>query len=130
MKITKENYVMLAEQTIKSLLEKKNERGKPIKLVTTSKIRNLLAMTVEIYNEAVLCQEKTLPGEFIERINYLKIRFIYEAGRDASVKAFVEDAGIIEVLDEIQGDRESYLLFSHYMEALVAYRKFLGGRDE
>ena len=30
----------------------------------------------------------------------------------------------------IKGNKENYILFSHYMEALVAFRKFYGGRDE
>lgn len=130
MKLTKDNYVELAEKAIKSLTEKKDRKGNPVAIVTTSKIRNLLAMTAEIYNEAVNCQSEQLPDELVGRINYLKIRFIYEAGREPSVKNFVEQADILACLDGIKGNRTQYILFSRYMEALVAYRKFLVEKDD
>ncbi len=130
MKLTKDNYVELAEKAIQGLTEKKDRRGNPVAIVTTSKIRNLLAMTAEIYNEAVNCQSEKLPDELIGRINYLKIRFVYEAGREASVKSLVTEAHILECLDDIRGSRAQYILFSRYMEALVAYRTFLGGKDD
>ena len=55
---------------------------------------------------------------------------VYEAGRETAVKKFVEEAQLIEQIDKIKTDRKRLILFCHYMEALVAYRKFLGGRDE
>ena len=130
MRLTEDNYVDIAEKAIKRLSEEKNKNGKPIPLVTTSKIRNLLAMTADIYNEVVNSKEETLSSELIGRINYMKIRFIYEAGREPKVRRIVEEADILSHLDEINGSRKQYILFSHYMEALVAYRKFYGGKDE
>ena len=51
--------------------------------------------------------------------------------RPASVvKELVEKASLLEHLEEIGNSRTQYLLFSRYMEALVAYRKFYGGHDE
>ena len=130
MRLTEDNYVDIAEKAIKKLSGEKNKNGKPIPLVTTSKIRNLLAMTAYIYNEVVNSKEETLSSELIGRINYMKIRFIYEAGREPKVRRIVEEADILSHLDEINGSRKQYILFSHYMEALVAYRKFYGGKDE
>ena len=43
--LNNDNYVDLAEKAIKSLDNEKNDRGRPIRVVTTSQIRNLLAMT-------------------------------------------------------------------------------------
>ena len=60
----------------------------------------------------------------------MKIRFVYEAGREPKVKELVEKASLLEHLEEIGNSRTQYLLFSRYMEALVAYRKFYGGHDE
>ena len=130
MRLRKDSYVDIAEKAIKKLSGEKNKNGKPIPLVTTSKIRNLLAMTADIYNEVVNSKEETLSSELIGRINYMKIRFIYEAGREPKVRRIVEEADILSHLDEINGSRKQYILFSHYMEALVAYRKFYGGKDE
>ena len=128
MKITEDNYVELAEKAINKLKKKNGE------LVTTSKIRNLLAMTADIYNQVVNLKEEKLSAELIGQINYMKIRFIYEAGREQQkekrVKELIEEADILTHIDEIKNSRKQYILFSRYMEALVAYRKFYGGRDE
>ncbi len=126
MKLDENNYVELAEEAIKKLKSQVNERNhRALPVVTTSKIRNLLAMTAEIYNEVQNNPNERLSEEVKGRINYLKIRVVYEAGREDSVKRFVKTAAILEHLDEIKGSRKQYILFSRYMEALVAYRKFL-----
>lgn len=44
MLINENNYVEEAEKVIKLLSEKKDQKGRPVSMVTTSKIRNLLAM--------------------------------------------------------------------------------------
>lgn len=129
MKLTEENYVEIAEQVIKKLHEEKNKKGQTIEVVTTSKIRNLLSMTANIYNDVVNTKSEHLSNEMIGRINYLKLRFVYEAGREPKVKRLVETAQILQCLDAIKGNRSQYILFSRYMEALVAYRKFYG-KDE
>lgn len=130
MRLTEENYVEVAEKVMQDICSQKDRNGKSISPVTTSKIRNLLAMTAGIYNEVLNVQEDKLSNETIGRINYLKIRFVYESGREPKVKMLVQKADILQHLDEINGSRKQYILFSRYMEALVAYRKFLGGRDE
>ena len=130
MRLTEENYVEVAEKVMQDICSQKDRNGKSISPVTTSKIRNLLAMTADIYNVVLNVQEDKLSNETIGRINYLKIRFVYESGREPKVKMLVQKADILQHLDEINGSRKQYILFSRYMEALVAYRKFLGGRDE
>ena len=116
MGINKENYVDQAEQVIKNL--KTNHKGNI--MLTTSKIRNILAMVSEIYNEVIHESGEVLSSESQERIQYLRLRIVYEAGRETSVKDFVEKA---------KDSKSQFLLFCRYMEALVAYRKF-SGRDE
>ena len=127
-KLTDENYVETAEAVIRELI-KLDERS----LVSTSQIRNLLAMTADIYNEVMnLPDEKTeLTREIIANINYLKVRFIYESGRNGNtgVKNLVVQGNILQHLADIKKDRKQYIIFSRYMEALVAYRKFLGRRE-
>lgn len=130
MKLTEENYVETAEKAIKEICAQKSKRGNPIPPVTTSKIRNLLAMTAAIYNDVIVCQSDKLSEEIVGRINYLKIRFVYEAGREPKVKTLVEKAQLLEHLKEVGNSRSQYILFSRYMEALVAYRKFYGDHDE
>ena len=133
MLINEENYVEKAEKAIKSLkTEFKDKKGRTMSMLTTSQIRNLLAVSADIYNEimndAAEAGDK-LSTELCGRINYLKVRFIYEAGRDIKVRNFVEIAELLKILDSVQGSRKKYLLFSRYMEALVAFHRYYGGKD-
>ncbi len=130
MKLTEINYVDLAEDNIKKLINLKDNKGRPVKLLTTSQIRNLLAMSADIYNDVLNSKGENLSDELIGRINYLKIRFFYESGREQSVKNFVEITGIIDYISEIGHSKKQYIIFSRYMEALVAFRKYYGGKDE
>lgn len=128
--INEENYVDKAESIIKKLNIEVDKNGRQIGIVTTSKIRNLLAMSADIYNDVLNNKSNILDKDIIGRINYLKIRFVYEAGRDQKVKKLVERAEIIKIIDEIKDKKTNFILFNRYMEALVAYRKFYGGKDE
>lgn len=119
--ITDENYVDQAQAVIQKLNQKTNAETD---LLTTSKIRNLLAMTDDIYNDVLNCSAETLSDDIKSRIQYLRVRFIYEAGRDEKVKKLLTDAKIFDVLKEIDGNRKNYILFTRYMEALVAFRKY------
>ena len=71
-----------------------------------------------------------LDEEVIGRIEYLRVRVMYECGREPQVRRFVEKAELIEILKEIGGSKKNYLLFSRYMEALVAFHKYHGGKDQ
>lgn len=128
MKLTDENYVQMAEKAMNELCAMRDKKGK--EPVTTSKIRNLLAMTASIYNDVVMSQSEKLSSEIVGRINYMKIRFIYEAGREPRVRDLVEKACLLDHIGEIGNSRSQYILFSRYMEALVAYRKYSGIKDE
>ena len=129
--ITETNYVDVAERHIRKLADQTYPRtGKQVPMVTTSKIRNLLAITSDIYNEVVYLREEKLPVDICSRISYLRVRFLYDAGRDPKVKELVVETQILDVLQEIQGSKKNFILFSRYMEALVAFRKYYGGKDE
>ena len=130
--INETNYVDKAEKAIRSLRDKAEQqrrgRGEP-KIVTTSKIRNLLAMTADIYNQVMICQNDKLNDDLKGRIEYLRVRFMYECGREVLVKNFVEEADILPILKEINGSKKNYILFSRYMEALIAFHRYYGGKD-
>ena len=130
MKINEQNYADMAEKVILKLKDMKDRKGKSIPVVTTSKLRNLLAMTADIYNEIMNQTEDKLNEDICARIEYLRIRFLYESGREPAVKTLVNEAGIIDVIKEINGSKKRYILFNRYMEALVAFRKFHIERDE
>ena len=117
------------ENTIKELKTIKNQRGKPIGLLTVSQIRNLLAMSADILNEVLEYPEENLSEELLDRVSYLTVRFYYEAGRDEKVKSFIETAKLLPFLKGIK-TRKQYIQYYQYMEALVAFHKYLGGKDQ
>lgn len=117
------------ENTIKELKTKKNQRGKPIGLLTISQIRNLLAMSADILNEVLEYPEENLSEELLDRVSYLTVRFYYEAGRDEKVKSFIETAKLLPFLKGIK-TRKQYIQYYQYMEALVAFHKYHGGKDQ
>ena len=117
------------ENTIKELETKKNQRGKPIGLLTVSQIRNLLAMSADILNEVLEYPEEDLSEELLDRVSYLTVRFYYEAGRDEKVKSFIETAKLLPFLKGIK-TRKQYIQYYQYMEALVAFHKYHGGKDQ
>lgn len=130
MQINEKNYVDKAEEAIIRLSKKTNSQGKPIAMVTTSKIRNLLSMAADIYNQVLGRDEAELPAELVSRIDYLRVRFIYEAGREAAVKSLIDEADLLNILKEINGDKNNYILFYHYMEALVAFKRYMNRNDD
>lgn len=129
MRINEKNYVDKAEKAICDLIEQSRNKGR-VNIVTTSKIRNLLAMTADIYNRVLEVPSERLSEELMGDIEYLRVRFLYECGREPKVREFVTKAQILELLKEIEGSRKNYLLFSRYMEALIAFHKFYGGKEQ
>jgi CRISPR-associated protein Csm2 len=128
MKIINEgNYSDVAQNVIKTLSQP-NKYGR-INIISTSQLRNILAMSADIYNQVVPL-EKDLTDEINSRIEYLRVRCFYEAGRDRLVKDFMRKSQIPEILREINGEKKNFILFNHYLEALVAFRKYYGGKDE
>lgn len=96
-----------------------------------TQLRNLMAMAADIYND-VLGEDEELSEDICARIQYLRIRFVYQSGRSGmgEVKKFIQKAMILEAIKEIQGSRKKYKLFYNYLEALVAYHKFYNEKDK
>lgn len=129
MAVNEQNYVDEAEKVIQRLKNLKKPNGYAVPMVTMTKLRNLLAMATDIYNEIMNQNTEKLSEDICSRIEYLRVRFLYEAGREEAVKKFVEEAELIDVLKGIQGSKKRYILFHRYMEALVAFHKYHGGKD-
>lgn len=130
MRINEENYVAKAEGVILKLSKQVNKQGKVVAMVTNSKIRNLLSMSADIYNQVLDCKDDKLPQELNGRIEYLRVRYIYEAGREPKVKDLVIQGELLEIMKEIQGSKKNYILYYHYMEALVAFKRFWNKNDD
>jgi CRISPR-associated protein Csm2 len=123
------DYVTKAENVMKSL-GKINRNNKYIFELTTSKIRGILTLVNNIYNDVTKNNNEYLSEDIQSKIKYLKLRMVYEAGRENSVKNFLIKADLLNQINNIGNSRKLFLNFVRYMEALVAYHRFLGGRND
>lgn len=104
--------------------------------ITTSKIRRLFSLLIDSYNLESIYTDETLKPETVRQLHLAQIRMLYEAGRDESVKDFLESTKLVHYLkgirDDSKGiknDRNAFINYFHYMEALVAYHKYFGGKE-
>lgn len=124
MELTNTNYVDKAEEVI---LKLKESGGGRIRL-TTSQIRNILTITSTIYDNAKR-KKGPLDEEELMSVQLLRTKFVYESGRDRNVEQFIQMADLINLIKSVGDSREKLILFCKYMEALVAYHRFEGGKD-
>lgn len=116
--IDKKNFANIAEEAIQ-----KNNKGW-FRGLTVSKLRNIYGMIMNIYTKTDSSNFESCAYD----IQYLKVKMAYEAGRERSVKGFLEDTSLMTALDDIK-TYEEFLLYCRYAESLVAYFKFFGGRE-
>ena len=124
------NLVDKAQSVIQSL--KEDNRGE-LKL-KTNQIRKFLSAVTMLTNKVNRYKmqhpnDKELPAELAAQVQYLRVKMAYQAGRDKDVKKFVEKAGLDARICDIKNSIAKYEEFARYMEALVAYHKYYGGKD-
>ena len=100
MGLTSENYVDEAERVIKTLIEK-DRSGRDVIRLTTSKIRGILSLVTELYNDIIHEPSNKLGEEYVERIQYLRLRIAYEAGRDKQVAEFVRKSNFLNLFSKL-----------------------------
>lgn len=119
------NYVDEAERVISELKAAGNGKIR----VTTSKLRGFLTLVTDIYNKESLRKEEVLSPDSQLKLMRLRVRIVYDAGRENDVRSFVERAKLLEYIKGIGSSRAEMIRFAHYMEALVAYHRFMGGKE-
>lgn len=120
--ILDDDYVNQAEQVICDL-----QKQGTIRYFTTTKIRSILSLVSDVYNIVVLSNAETLSEQMQDKLRSLRVRLVYECGRERAVKEFVIRAKLLSYLRGIGSDRKRFMRFAQYMEALVAYHRFYGG---
>ena len=116
------NFADYAEKVIKKHKEEKQK-------ITTTQLRGLFALMTEVREILRVRQDKKLDENLISRVQYIKMRFAYAAGRgEKGVDAFMKQSDLIAALDTVQDSVRQFELICKYMEALVAYHKYyIGG---
>ena len=97
--------------------------------LTTSKLRNILSRISSIYNKEVKRTEETLAPENQAELQMVRVRIAYECGREEAVRQFVEKSELLNYIKGVGNSRVEFIRFARYMEALVAYHRFFGGKD-
>lgn len=124
----------IAQEAENVILRLKEDGGGKL-VLTTSQIRKFLASVNALTNKVDVYHAQNpgaveLSPTLASAVKYLKVQLAYQAAREPKkVQPFVETARLKERIDGIGTDLRAYEDFAHYMEALVAYHKFYGGRD-
>lgn len=127
------DYVDQAERVMRELHDKEVKNTK-YKMVTKAQIRKFLtavnAVTGEVEQYRLLQQGTKLPEDLRMQVKFLKVKLAYQIGRMGTpVKDFNEEAKLMDWIDGIGDSVEKYQKFARYVEALVAFHKFYGGKD-
>lgn len=95
------------------------------------KIRGILELVNKVYNRVINTNDVELSENILADIAYIKVKIAYESGREPVVKDFIQRTAFTAAITDVmnQRTRESFLLFARYVESLIAYFKFYGGKD-
>lgn len=124
-----------AEAVVKTLNRRTDRQGREQIQLTKSQIRKFLAAVNALTNKVAVYrtqsgQSKLLSDALASEVKYLKVKLVYQAARNrGTVGDLADKAQIKERIDRIGTDMKKYEEFAYFMEALVAYHKFYGGRD-
>ncbi|MCI6029969.1 type III-A CRISPR-associated protein Csm2 [Dialister succinatiphilus] len=137
-----DNYVDRADKVMRALSEEA-QKSYGSKMVTTSQIRKFLTAVNRVNgkidqfkNGNKSSASGRIPEDLQMEIKFLKVKLAYQIGRADSgryranpVKEFADKSGLIGEIDKIGDSLERYENFARYVEALVAFHKFYGGKD-
>lgn len=123
----------IAREAEKVILDLKNQNKGKI-FLKTNQIRKFLTAVNAITNKVNVYKAKhldimELPDELIGEVQFLKVKAAYQAGRERSVKDFMEKSHMKDEIDRVGKSIAKYEEFARYIEALVAYHKYYGGKD-
>ena len=103
------SFAEVAEEVMKTKNEKNNKAF--AKSITANQIRKLHSYIIPIYEKVRRYQDEVLPEELRSDLQYLKIRFAYEFGRENGLKNLNSaDIGtgetMLDLIDKIGDSRE------------------------
>ena len=104
---------------------KPRQDDRMFRLLTTSKLRRIYSFIMNLYTQI------NAPEDFENRIGdlqYLKVKMAYEAGREQSVRDFLDATQLMNAIDSIK-TYDQFMLYCRYAESLVAFFKFYGGKE-
>jgi len=90
--------------------------------ISTSQIRKFLS-AVNMINNKIQASNDNFD---IKEVSYLRVKLAYQAGRERNFKPFYPELNqeIVKIKTV-----EDFKEFAQFIEAVVAYHKFYGGKD-
>lgn len=127
--VKKREYSNIAEEA-KDVIERLNKKNNKKDGVSTSQLRKILVLINAIDNKISYISDDKITEELEDMLVNLKIKIAYQSGRENKVKDFVKESKINNRLDNIlkNKDKRELKKFTRYVEALVAYHKYYGGK--
>ncbi|WP_303063614.1 type III-A CRISPR-associated protein Csm2 [Acidaminococcus massiliensis] len=139
------DIVKEAEDVIRELRVKTIDKrtGKEVEVyvleMKTTQIRKFLTAVNKLSNEIAVYKaqhvgERTLPEDICAQIRFLKVKVAYQIGwekgeKNHPIEKFMKKAKILDKINAIGNSIHAFEQFANYMEALVAYHKYYGGKD-
>ncbi len=103
---------------------------------TTSQLRKILAMAASVKNSIAMennnGNEQKISSEMKNEIQYIRLKLVYQMGREDAVKTWLGKKGIDlpEIIKNIGDDAKRFNDFYRLLESIVAYKKFLIPNNE
>ena len=97
------------------------------KKISKSKIRSMYSELCDIAQTHTAAGKSDLSDTEIARLRRLRIRIVYDMGRDSAVMMFVEKTHILAYLVYVEKCRKhsDFTLFCKYFAALIAFHRFM-----
>ena len=127
MMIMENDYIKQAQNCMEKLHDKP----------TTSQLRRFLTAVntvrskIDVYRDKHGGKIDALPTELATEVEFLQVKLAYQIGRDTKhvMKPFNDETGLMNRIKKIGNNAKAFDDFTRYVEALVAFHKFYGGRD-
>ena len=105
--------------------------------LTTTKMMSFLTLVNSLNNNLLLEKANMSSGEANdafseaqqEQFYAIKVRMVFET-RDLDVKFFLEQTELLNGLDHIASSKAKFKRYVRYLEALVAYHRYYGGKEQ
>ena len=122
------DFAQVAESVVLKLEKDKNGNI----ALNTNQIRNVLDLINGVSEKVTLHNGEDISC-FKNEILYIRVKLAYIYGKSKQsdgVKDFIDKSELIELLLCVGTSKQKYQIFAKYVEALVAFHKYYGGKDD
>lgn len=120
-----------AKDFVENNLCRKNMKNELISQISTSQIRKFLSAVNKINNKINYRNNSdVLSDDIVAEIAYMRVQFAYIVGKDNKNEGLKKlHKELDDAIANINKNKNEFINFARYVEAIIAYHKFYGGRD-